>query len=126
MPEWMTWMALIWVFFAIRGRHGCGWHGARRRVHGRASGRIGRAPGGQHGDDFAFGTPGRPVQIGTHPDARGLRARNAPHADRRRRSTQGPTKPPETAEQRLQRQFVEGRLTIEEYESKLWEEIGAR
>lgn len=37
-----------------------------------------------------------------------------------------PPSPPETAERRLQREFVEGRLSLEEYEAALWRELGPK
>ena len=119
MPEWMIWMAVVWVFFAIRGRHGCGWGGVHR----------GHLRGG-HGR-YAPGTPERPVHLGTARGARLAGPRGAArYGDLERvgaaRSRGRPAPRPETVEERLQRQFVEGRLTIEEYEEALWEEIGGR
>lgn len=126
MPEWMIWAVLIWIFFAIRGRHGCGWGRARYRIRGPGH-RLSRDRWhrlewmARDTGDFALGASTRPVQPGTRPvDLRRPGARpRSPQRTRPRRE-----KPPETREQRLQRQFVEGRLTIEEYEDRLWEEIG--
>lgn len=59
---------------------------------------------------------------------RGATSRPAvPRADRPGARTfprSAPAPPVETAEARLQREFVEGRLTMEEYEAALWREIG--
>ena len=60
-----------------------------------------------------WGCGSRHRRLGTAPGAARFESRSKP------RPRQVAPPPPETAEQRLQRQFVEGRLTMEEYETEL-------
>lgn len=104
MPEWLIFAVII--FFALRLSRGarCGWGGhARRRIEGRASGAEGRERG--------------PARLGTGDDLR------APQGHARPKPARRPAKRlPERQEsplEALQRRFVNGAMTVEEYEREL-------
>ncbi len=52
------------------------------------------------------------------------RARTAARLPGRRAPSRvAPAPPKETAEERIRRRFVEGRITLDQYEAELWEEL---
>ncbi len=113
MPEWLIIGLVIWFVFNVRGR--------RRRWR--------RMVQSQNGDDWLYvggpwggGRWGGGWRRGSLPGER--MERELPTAARSGRVAA--PRPPETAEERLRREFVEGKLTMEEYESRLWQELRPR
>lgn len=110
MPEWLVFGVLIWLAVAVVGGRRCGFRS-----------RAGRVPRGPRRREWR----GVVVRTGGSAAAGAVRA-----GDGARRVTSGPggrTPVParrESVEERLQREFVQGRLSLEEYEAALWEELG--
>jgi hypothetical protein len=105
MPEWVIWAVLIWLFFRVSGGARCAMIGAHHRPRVR--------PGGWHAGEGELGAAPRL-------DRSHRRAVAGGPKDRR------PTREPETVEARLALAFVEGRLSMEEYEEALWRELGPK
>lgn len=94
MAGWLIWAVAIWFVFNIMSRRGCGWRGSRlHRIRGADQSRGGRS---------------RPQRI---------------RSSRSRATSRAPARSKETAEERIRRRFVEGRIDLDQYEAELWEEL---
>ena len=105
MPEWLIFAAII--FFALRLSRGarCGWGGhARRRIEGRATGTEGHERG--------------PARLGAGDELGAPQPRARVEPARVRRVPERPARQ-ESPLEALQRRFVQGSMTVEEYEREL-------
>ena len=104
MPDWLIWLVVFWVIFGC-GR-GC------RRVYGRRGWRRDLEAGEDQAAALRDGQVGAERQLAadTHGASLPMAAAGGVAAERR---------PVETPLQTLQRQFVEGTMTMEQYEAAL-------
>lgn len=107
MPGWLIWAVAIWFVYTIVSRRGCGWGGPRlHRIRNADRSRIrGRS---------------RPEQLRS---SRSRTSRSQGPRSRASRSSTRSSRPKETAEERIRRRFVEGRIDLDRYEAELWEEL---
>ncbi len=116
MPEWLIIGLVLWFVFSDGGRRRRRWRRRMLREYGDDWLYVGDGRGtGRWGDGWRRGSlPGERAEGGPTSTAR-----SGGHAP-------PPVPRQETAEERLRREFVEGRLTMEEYESRLWQELKPR